>query len=132
MSMAMGVLLLQATLGGQMGQAAAMAKAMAMVAGAEQDSWAATSDAAGPERLWTVEVLSALKGVAAVLKAMGMLPLLSAMRGWAMGQAATRSTPTAMAAVEELAVTRGPTTAKAAVEKWEPCTATLADAGLDR
>ena len=53
MSMAMGVLLLQATLGGQMGEAAEMAKAMAMVAGAEQDSWAAKSDAAGLERLWT-------------------------------------------------------------------------------
>jgi hypothetical protein len=51
MAMAMGVLLLQATLGGQMGEAAEMAKAMAMVAGAEQDSWAATSDAAGLARV---------------------------------------------------------------------------------
>ena len=76
MSMAMGVLSLQATLGGQPGQAAAMAKATTMVAGAEQDSWAATSAAVGPERLWTVDVLGALKAVAAVLKAMRVLPLL--------------------------------------------------------
>ena len=56
--------------------AAAMAKATPMVEGAEQDSWAATSDAVGPERVWTVDVLGALKVVAAVLKAMGVLPLL--------------------------------------------------------
>ena len=53
-----------------------MAKATPMVEGAEQDSWAATSDAVGPERVWTVDVLGALKVVAAVLKAMGVLPLL--------------------------------------------------------
>ena len=76
MSMAMGVLLPQATIGGQTEQAAAMAKATTMVAGAEQDSWAATSAAVGPERLWTVDVLGALKALAAVLKAMRVLPLL--------------------------------------------------------
>ena len=76
MSMAMGALLPQATLGGQMGEAAEIAKAMAIVAGAEQDSWAAKSDAAGLDRLWTVDVMGTLKVVAAVLKANGVLPLL--------------------------------------------------------
>ena len=76
MSMAMGVLSLQATIGGQPGQAAAMAKATTMVAGEEQDSWAATSDAADPEQLWTVNVQGALKVVVVVLKAMGVLLLL--------------------------------------------------------
>ena len=59
-----------------MGQAAAMPKVIAMVAGAEQDSWAAKSDAAGLDRLWTVDVMGALKVVAAVLKAKEVLPLL--------------------------------------------------------
>ena len=68
MSMAMGVLSLQATIGGQPGQAAAMAKATTMVAGEGQDSRAATSDAADPEQLWTVNVQRALKVVVVVLK----------------------------------------------------------------
>ena len=76
MSMAMGVLSLQATIGGQPGQAAAMAKATTMVAGEEQDSWAATSDAADPEQLWTVHVQGALKVMVVVFEAMGLLLLL--------------------------------------------------------
>ena len=48
MSMAMRVLSLQATIGGQPGQAAAMAKATTMAAVEELDSWAAPSAAAGP------------------------------------------------------------------------------------
>ena len=56
--------------------AAAMAKATTMVAGEEQDSWAATSDAADPEQLWTVHVQGALKVVVVVFEAMGVLLLL--------------------------------------------------------
>jgi hypothetical protein len=52
-----------------------MAKATTMVAGAGQDSGAATSEAADPEQLWTVNVQGALKVVVVVLKAMGV-PLL--------------------------------------------------------
>ena len=70
MSMAMGVLSPQAAIGGQPGQAEAMAKATTMGVGEEQDSWAATSDAADPEQLWTV-----LKVVVVVLQATGVLLL---------------------------------------------------------
>ena len=66
-SVAMGVLSLQATSGGQMGQVAAMATAMAMAAMAEQNPCAATVEAAGPE---------ALLLRAAVLMDMEVLPLL--------------------------------------------------------
>ena len=76
MSMAMGVLSLQATIGGQPGQAAAMARATTMAAWEEQDSWAATLDAADPEQLWTMDVRGALKVVVVVQKAMGVLMLL--------------------------------------------------------
>ena len=46
-----------------------MAKAMAMVAVAKQDPWAATSDAAGPDRRWTMALLAAERAVAAVVEA---------------------------------------------------------------
>ena len=75
------------------------------------------SDAAGPERLWTVNLLGALKVVAVVLTAMGVLLLLYPMRGRAMAQAVIMGMTKAMAAVEEL----GPRT-----------TTMAADAGLDR